>query len=221
MSQWYALGASKTLPNLVPGADGPADLSHRGEQLVIPWYQQWVHNGKVFLASNAAKQTALASGGTSYSDTAPAFLLDVPAGTTLIPLHIRLRQGGTVAGGVITVLVTADVIVRYSSGGTAITPRNMKISTASQPSSACSLYGSTTSLVAAAVNTHITLAGAILTHDVATAPNSPQNNFDYSPIANGEPAPHLVGPASLLIYTFGATTQPSWFFAFKWIEVDS
>lgn len=221
MSDFTVQGASVTLPNFNPSTagDGPVAITKRGEVLTVPWYQAWVDKERGYIASNAAKQTALATGGTSYSDTAPAFILDVATGTTMIPLQIRLRQGGTVAGGVITVLITADVIARYSSGGTAITARNMKMgpTAAARRTSAVTVYG--TSPTAAAVNTHISLLGAIITHDVATTPNTPQTFLEWPAI--GEVVPHLVGPASLVIYAFAATTQASWFFSFKWIEVDS
>ena len=219
---WNVLGGGVALPSINAGADSSRDatLSQRGEQLVIPWFQQYVHSGRVYVAANATVNTAVALAGTSYVQTTPAFLLDVPAGTTAVPLHIRLRQGGTVAGGVITVLLTCDVVNRYSSGGTVITPRNMKIgpSAAAQRVAVCSFY---TGPTAANLNTAIELAGTILTHDVATTPNSYQNVFEWSPLNGGEPAPELVGPASLLVHSFAATTAPSWFFSFKWIELDS
>ena len=221
MGDFTVQGASVSLPSFNPSGagDGPVAVTKRGEVLTIPYYQEWIDKERGYIASNAAKQTALATGGVSYSDTAPAFILDVAAGTTMIPLSFRLRQGGTVAGGVITALITADVIARYSSGGTAITPRNMKIgpTAPTRRASAVTVYG--TSPTAAAVNTHISLYGAIVTIDVATTPNTPQTIVTWPGV--GEPVPNLVGPASIVIYTFAATTQPSWFFQFSWIEVDS
>lgn len=225
MSDFSVQGASVSLPSFNPGAasDGPVAVSRRGETLVIPAAQGWVNKERVYIASNAAKQTALATGGTSYSDTAPAFILDVAAGTTMIPLSIGLRQGGTVAGGVITVIVTADIGNRYSSGGTAITARNLKIgggvAAGNRRASGVTVYG--TSPTASAVNTHISLQSTILTPDVGagTLVNSPNAVFEWPKL--GEVAPELIGPASLVIYTYAGTTQPSWYFNFKWLEIDS
>ena len=56
-----------------------------GDLVSQDMYQQMVWDGRCFMASNAARETALAVGGTSFSDTAPAFLLDVPSGTTAVP----------------------------------------------------------------------------------------------------------------------------------------
>jgi hypothetical protein len=33
--------------------------------------------------------------------------------------------------------------------------------------------------------------------------------------------PILVGPASLQVYTFAASTQPSWFYRIAWVELPS
>src|SRR3972149_2079055 len=224
MAVWDVQGAGVTLPSLNAGADGPAALSRRGEQLTVPWYQEWVNKGRVYQASTPTVGTAVALSGTGYVATTPALLLTVPAGTTAVPLLVRLRQGGTVAGGVITGLIAADTINRYSSGGTAHTIINLKIGGAGAPTngtgarvSACSFYSGAT---AAGVTTHIQLYGAIITHDVATTPNAFQNVVPDWPLP-GEPAPLLVGPASLLVHSFAATTAPSWHYAVRWIELDS
>ena len=225
MATWSANGSGVALPSLNAGADGPAALSLRGEQLAIPWYQEWVNKGRVYQAGNPTVGTAVALSGTGYVATTPALLLTVPVGTIVVPLHVRLFQGGTVAGGVITVIVAADTINRYSSGGTAHTPVNMRVGGTGAASngttprqSLCSFYSGAT---AAGVTTHIELAAAIITHDVATTPFTPQTRFEWAPIANGEPAPMLVGPASLLIHSFAATTAPSWFYSVKWLELDA
>lgn len=225
MGDFTVQGPSVTLPDFNPSGagDGPVAVSKRGETLAVPWYQEWVNKGRVYQAGNPTVGTAVALTGTGYVATTPAFLLTVPAGTVVIPLHIRLFQGGTVAGGVITVIVAADTINRYSSGGTAITPVNMKIGGSGAATtgvgaraSVCSFY---TGATAAAVTTHIQLAAAIITHDVGTTPFTMQTRFEWAPIANGEPAPQLVGPASLLVHSFAATTAPSWHYSFKWIEL--
>ena len=225
MAVYNALGSGVTLPSLNPGADGPADVTIRGEQLGIPWYQAWVNNGRVYQASNPTVGTAVALTGTGYVATTPAFLLSIPAGVTVIPLHVRLFQGGTVAGGVITVIVAVDTIDRYSSGGTSIAIINKKIGGSGAPTSGVGVRASgctfRTGATAAAVTTHIQIAAAIMTQDVSTTPFAMQDRFEWAPIANGEPAPQLVGPASLLVHSFAATTAPSWHYNFTWIEVDS
>lgn len=188
-----------------------ARANRRGELVVPEFFSELGLEGRAFSCSNTAVQTALASGGTSFSATAPSFSMDVPSGTVVVPTGIRLNQGGTVAGAVITVLVTWDVALRYGSAGTALNSYNMR--TDKPYNSAVTWYtGATT---AAATNQNL-LYGAILKADVSSSPmaaeqfvNLNQKNCQF---------PILVGPAAIVIFTFAGTTQPSWFYNFQWIE---
>jgi hypothetical protein len=198
------------------GTTGKIRINPRGEIVVPDFYQQLVFDGRVFMASNAARETAEAIGSVdSFSDTDPALLLDVPTGTTVMPLEIILNQGGTVAGGVITVLITLSDKIRYASDGAAITPQNLRFD---EPrSSACSFYSGSTDIVAAANTDDLTLYAAILDQDVATAPNATATKINWT--AREFIAPVLVGPAALVIYAVAATTQPSFFYSVKWAEL--
>jgi len=201
------------------GSQGRVRLNPRGEVVGIDQYQQWTFDGRVFNVSNAANETAAACGTASatYADTDPAFLLDVPTGKTAVPLEILLNQGGTVAGGPICVLVALDGKIRYSSGGAAITPRNMRYD---EPRlSGCRFYVGTTDIVSAAATDDTLLFGGFLDQDVGTIPNGPGTKVDWT--ARKYIAPELIGPASLVIYAFNATTQPSFWFVIKWAEFDT
>ena len=201
------------------GSQGYVRLNPRGELVAIDQYQQWVLDGRVYLLSNIARETAAAMGTASatFADTDPAILIDVPSGTTMIPLEILLNQGGTVGGGVVTVLITLEDAIRYSSGGIAIPKQNMRFD---EPrSSNCAAYEGTTNIVSAAATDDITLYGTILDQDVATIPGSVGTRVHWS--ARQYIAPVLIGPASLVIYTYCATPQPSWFFSIKYGEWDT
>src|SRR5690349_4912055 len=77
-------------------------------------------DGRLFVAGDA-DENDMVTGQTSFAATTPTFLLQVPSGTTCLPLSVDLSQSGTVAGGDITVVIEVDDIDRYSSGGTAET----------------------------------------------------------------------------------------------------
>lgn len=214
MSEWTTYRAQDTLPSIrTDGAGGNPRLNNRAELVVAPIPHEWAADGRLFVASNVARQTALATGGTSFSDTAPAFIIDFPSGTTGIPLSFVLNQGGTVAGATpITVLITIDNKARYSSGGTAITPVNMRLD--APRTSGATVYG--TSPTAAAIGTQISLYSALLAADVTPAADS---FFPTGVVYEPPYPPYLVGPASIVIYTFAGTTQPSWFYSFVWAEI--
>lgn len=198
------------------GTTGKLRLNPRGELVTPDWYQQLVGDGRVFFASNAARETAEAIGTVdTFSDTDPALLLDVPTGTTAIPLEIILNQGGTVAGGAITVLITLSDKVRFASDGAAITPKNMRFD--APRSSSCTFYSGSTDIVAAANAEDLSLYSTILDQDVATIPGGEGTRVHWT--ARKFIAPYLVGPASLVIYAVAATTQPSFFYSIKWAEM--
>lgn len=217
-----AMVSQSTLPGVPEGQAGYARLNRRSELVTAPIPFQWVQDGRVFQITNPAKQTALAMGGTSYSDTAPALVLDVASGTTMVPLYARFAQGGTVAGAVATLLITADTVARFTSGGTALTPRNLR-SDGPVSTAVTSYYGTTaTAITAAAVTTNWLLAGGLISPDVTPSvdvafPGDFQNASMWVPVV----APHLVGPASLVVYLFAGTTQGSWFFNVTWAEIPS
>lgn len=198
------------------GEVGQMRLNRRGELVTIDQYQQWVFDGRVYLLSNIARETPAAMGTASatFSDTDPALLVDVPNGTTMVPLEIILNTAGTVGGGVIRVLITVDNKVRYTSGGVAIPKQNMRFD---EPrSSACPAYEGTTDIVAAGAGDNITLHGAYIEDDVATTPYGTSTRMHW--FARESIAPVLVGPASLVIYAYAGSTQPSFFFVIKYAE---
>jgi len=206
--------ASAALQGAAEGTLVNARGSQRGDAVVVSTIEQLIDDGRGFMVSNTARETAEALAGTSFSDTAPAFLLDVPTGTTAKLAEITMNTGGTVAGGVITLLVTLSDKLRYSSGGTAKTPQNLSFD---EPRTANSSFYTAVSAITAGANTDdITLEGALIDPDVATAPYGAPTKFHWS--AKTSYSPQLVGPASVVVYSFAATTAPSWFYNFKWVE---
>ena len=110
----------------------------------------------------------------------------------------------------ITVLATLSDKVRRASSGTSHTPQNMRFD--EPQTSGCSFY---TGATAATNDDDISLFSGIYAHDLDGALTT--SHVLWS--ARYSYAPYLVGPASLVIYTFAGTTQPSWFFTIKWAEV--
>ncbi len=201
------------------GSQGKIRLNRRSELVTPDWYQQLANDGRVFMRSNAANETAAACGTASatYADTDPAFLIDVPTGAAMIPLEVLLNQGGTVGGGVVCVLLATDRKLRYSSGGAKQTPQNMR--TDDPRTSVCPFYVGTTDIVSLAATDDNILYGAFLDQDVGTIPNTDGTRLDWS--ARKYIAPTLIGPASLVVYAFSATPQPSFWYTFKWAEFDT
>lgn len=202
-----------SVPVVSDGAVASARLNKRGEIVAqADWMLQLVLEGRVYNASNLTIETA-AVGSTSFADTDPFLLLDVPEGTTVIPLEVYLAQAGTVAANPVQVYLTTDDRVRFSSGGTSVTPINMRKDDV-RGSAALFYVGDGTAITATANTDADTLMAALLDPDV-TDPNSTEN-FLWS--ARNMIPPVLIGPAALLVHLVSATTAPGVLWTVKWAE---
>ena len=161
--------------------------------------------GRVFTGSDSGPDQ-LVTGQTSYVQTTPTFMIDVPATMACIPLLVRLEQSGTVAGAAINVLIEKDNVDRYASGGTAETTYSDKGRTA-----LCNLYSNPTGNAGYGVR----LAGYTLGPDVSPAEGAVQEVL-WAPLSEME---IIEGPGAFVIYTYAGTTGPSWLWTIKWAEV--
>ena len=168
--------------------------------------------GQVFNASAAAQDTAV-TGATSFATTTPTFLLDVPEDTIAIPAYMSLNQSGTVAGAAISVLMETDNADRYTSGGTAATVLN-KLTTGGK-TALSTLHSATGSAIVATDAYGVRIMGLVTGQDVSPAEGAIQE-IVWTPASGIE---LLVGPAAWLIYTYAATTGPTWLWSFSWAEI--
>ena len=165
-------------------------------------------DGRLFFASDA-DENDLVTGQTSFAATTPTFILRVPTGTVCVPMAIDLSQTGTVAGGDIGIIAFIDPDTdRWASGGTSETVTAPSKEPLRTP--ACTLY---TGATAAAFSNGGRIWGATVAADVSPAEGAVQGPF-WRPAMPYR----LVGPASLLVYTYAATTGPTWFWSFHWAE---
>lgn len=184
------------MPNLSGALNGPADMIWR-----------LAAEGRIFIASDA-DENDLVVGQTSFAATTPTFLLQVPAGVICVPLFVNLGQTSTVAGGPVDVIVEIDDADRYASGGTAEGAFSPNKLTPRTPG--CVLYTNPT----AAAGFGARLWAATVGQDV-----SPAEGAVPGPYWKPEVPYFLTGPASVLIFTYAATTGPSWFWSIGWAEV--
>lgn len=188
----------------------------RGELIVPDWMTQLVLDGRVFNASNAVQETAVLFGETARGtdNINPSILVDVPAGTTAIPLEVIISPSGTGTAGDWQVYIVTDDGVRYSSGGAAVTPVNMRKD--DPVTSSCSVYQAGTQIVASANTDDDTIYVRRLDElEITTAPQ-------HQPViwsARNNIPPVLVGPAALLVFVIVGNVDASFFFSVKWAEI--
>lgn len=165
-------------------------------------------NGFVFIASDADENDRV-TGQTSFAVTTPTFLLDIPSGTTAVPVMVSLTQTGTVAGGAINMAFSIDNQLRYSAAGTDETNVLCARTNSTNRTRTCTLYSNPTATNANGVRIFPASMGA----DVDTAEGAVQG-----PYWTAELPLFLEGPAAFMIFTYAATTGPTWEWTIAWAE---
>lgn len=168
-------------------------------------------NGQIYVSSDAdIDDMVTGTVSASFTTATTTFLLDVPAGTTAIPLMVNMQQGGTVGGGTVFLYIAVDNVKRYASGGTAEKAFNLLGNVAKS-----TLYSGATATTDA-IHYGARVWGTQIGQDVAPAEGAVQAGM-WKP-----EVPYLLkGPASLLVYSHAATTGPTWVWSIGWAEVNS
>ena len=169
-------------------------LNPRGELVSPDWFTQLVLDGRVYNVSNEVQEAGALMGesGPGTNNVAPSMLLDVPSGTTVIPLSLALTPENTgTAGDWPQVRMSTDDTTRYSSGGNQVTPINMRKDDPN--TSACSFYEAGTAIVATANTDDDTIWHT--SYD-----NSTRDNERLLWTARRDIPPVLIGPAALLVF---------------------
>lgn len=212
MAEMRILGQEK---NISRGYDSANNLIlARGDRSGIAFSGSRIEalalEGRVFIASDA-DQNDVVTGQTSFANTTPTFLLNVPSGTTAQPLYVKLSQAGVVAGAAIDIIFEIDNIAAYASGGTAETVLSTRVT--SPVANSCSLYTNATATAGYGVAVDHMFA---LIQDVLSALT---DGYQYHEIDWTPPVPLILeGPASFKVFTYAATTGPSWLWSIGWAE---
>lgn len=159
--------------------------------------------GQRFAATHQTPTTDV-TGQTSFDATTPTFLFyQTGAASRLCLSSMQLSQSGTVAGGDIFITLAVDNTNRYASLGTLVTPQNMNAA------------DTTAANVTFRYNPTATAAGSgtrYLGTWVANADTGIITTLDF------QDAVQIGVTGSILVYTWAATTAPSWKFVFELAE---
>lgn len=188
----------------------------RDGMLLTDYVLNLLLQGRIFVASDADENDRV-TGQTSFAATTPTLLLNVPSGTTAIPLLINLGQAGTVAGGDISVVLSYDSVNRYSSGGTSESIRALRTDQPVTP--ACTVYSNPTAAAATNARVLLSLGEVPAVAGAGTATRS--DSYINLAAARDFIPPLLVGPAAFLVFSYAAATGPTWEWSVAWCEVPS
>lgn len=185
---------------------GPS-ISLKNTNVTADYMWALAARGRVFIGADG-DQNDTVTGQTSFANTTPTWSIDVPLGTTCIPLYVDLSQSGTVAGDTIFLIVEIDNADRYASGGTAETVLNARTDATHSP--LCTLRSNPT----AEAGYGIRVVSANIAPDVSPAEGIIPGPFIPMPMPF-----FLVGPAGFLVYTYAGTTGPTWLWSIAWAEI--
>lgn len=190
-----------------------------GGVLTASQYDMLVKGGRVFNGQFAtAGGLATIENNTAVDLTEPFLRVSIKSGHTLIPLFIKVGGAVVWETGDEYILYTSDTDT-YSSGGTAMTVRNLAqrstSATAVRQTQTANAYDGDSALTEGAVtNPRVIDSGHFLTGGL----NLP---YEYSAMNGNRPYTMIEGPGSLCLMIARTTTTVEAFYTMQWAEVPS
>lgn len=184
-----------------------------GALFTADWIHALVQEGRVFVSCDADANDVLAGQASTFADTTPTLLLAVPSGTVAIPLLIRMSQVTPLANASFDVnIAVCSTAIAYASGGTAEVVYGAR--TDKPIANLCTLYSGATATAALLTKQ---VASWTIANDISPAEGAIPEVL-WTPDRYGFPL-YLVGPAAIGVFTYVATTAPSWYWTVAWAEL--
>lgn len=190
----------------------------RGEGLILPAYFNAVAEGRVYVANVGTATTPTDFSKTAYDADQPQLVVDVPVGTTIIPLSIR-AVFETEAGTLTELIASVSQTLTGAGTSTAVTPVNARVqASGTNPSSVCSVYSLYTGNGTAPSGGYefVRWSSPFTLSDGDALPD----RMAWKAADEGW-APQIEGGASLVIHIDGTTTAPTGYLTVAWWEFDS
>jgi len=183
------------------------------------WKQKAVLQGRGFHVDVGAFSTPIVGGGngTVIDQDQPECGISVPSGTTIIPIRVHVQ---TLTPLLATDADESEILLAWDQvaaidAGTSTAETALKMHYGSSVDTRCTCYSAFTGNCTNPTLS-VELARSIVVGDVnGTAANALWTKNELLYIAN--PAPIIVGPASLIIY-WGGTVATSGFAQVEWLE---
>lgn len=190
----------------------------RGEGIVLPAYFNAVAEGRMFVANVGTATTPISFAKTAYDADQPQFVIDVPSGTTIMPISLKVVHE-TEAGTLNEVIWSVSDGILGAGTSTVVTPANARTQVSGvQPSSVCSLYSLYTGNSTAPSNG---FEFARFSSPFVLSDGDPHNDHRYIWTAQGEGwAPMIQGTGALVCHIVGGTA-PTGYLTAVWWEMDT
>ena len=194
-------------PNIAEGSAERAVINKVGAQVVADFYTQLALGGWSYHIQVGALSTAVA-GTAALTALIGVGLVDNNAGYVTIPLHVEMHIATYSTATLFLSMLEADMAKkRYTSGGTAITPRNLRGDAPHAFNGAA--YNNTGTLVIAAASAAphtVELARGVGSEDAQPATTFTDRGPHFSWTAGKNGMPVLLVDAASLVMHHGSTT---------------
>ena len=148
----------------------PAIVNSMGFQVAVDFFTQLALSGFTYHIQ-VGTEDAGATFTTAIDDALATMLVDQSAGSAMIPLHYEVNPGVQAAATLIMAMLEMDKeIIRFASGGTAVTPENLNGLDRNAHSGAAYISGGSDVVAAtkSAVPDSVELARRVYTEDALT-----------------------------------------------------
>jgi hypothetical protein len=204
-----------TLTTLGDGNTPPVPLARMGIPAVLSKWDMFALAGRMFTVKQTTIGTPLtgsaaAAGGIVL--TAPTVRFTVPTGYTVFPRRFNLSYA-TLAGVDNEIAVIASQTDSYTSGGTALTPLNLRTDQPAATAVTKCYHADSSAIVEAALTNVRALYQANIPLAFAAG-----ESF-WNTVVQWDDLIPIVGPASVLIFISSKTTANTHYFSFDWAEV--
>lgn len=195
-------GAFREVPN--GGAATPRG-NRRAEQVVIDFWSQLVFDGRVYHIQVGTEDAPVASTA-AIDDELVWALVDNVAGSVVIPTNVQVTVANWTTATLVNAMLEADMAKnRYTSGGTAFVPRNLRSDTPYAFSGNAYVGTDVTAAAKSAVPNSVELKRGLVIEDAQSTPAAADASVVFSYSARVDPNVVLVDASSLVLH-FGATT---------------
>ena len=202
-------------------------MSRRGSPLQVHEFQEQAWNGNVYIANIGLGTTVVDWVKTTYDADQPQFVIDVPSGTTIVPLRLEVQQ--ETEAGTLNEVIWGFANANVGAGTSTAVTRSSAVgqyrpmlanASGTEPDSACSIYRNYTGN-----GTDVTTAGAFglirrFTRPFVLSDGDPQDAYVWSHLNDG-PGPVIEGTGSLVCWIAAASTAPTGYLTAVWLELNT
>jgi hypothetical protein len=195
-------GAYQIIPN---GGGAAGRANRRGEQVVIDFWSQLVFDGRMYHIQLGTEDAPINSTA-AIDDTLVFAVVDNNAGNVLIPTNTQVTIANWTTATLVNAMLEADMAKkRYSSGGTAYVPRNLRSDTPFAASVTAYVGPDVTVAAKSSGTDSVELKRGIVIEDAQATPDPAGASVEFNYSIRVDPAVVLADATSLLLH-FGATT---------------